>query len=58
MDNLYDQYDIDSESSNGHEPISISSDKALATERRRKAEDKLEMLRLKRELGLDEDFTF
>ena len=58
MDELSDQYDGDVNDSGKNHLASTANDKALSTERRRKMEDKLEMLRIKRELGLEDDFTF
>ena len=58
MDELCDQYDGDVNDPGKNHLASTANDKALSTERRRKMEDKLEMLRIKRELGLEDDFTF
>ena len=57
-DNVYDNYEADGDDFKKHVFTSTAKDKALSTERRRKMEDKLEMLRIKRELGLEDDFTF
>lgn len=58
IDNLYDKYETDGDDLKKHGFTSVTKEKSLSTERRRKMEDKLEMLRIKRELGLEDDFTF
>jgi hypothetical protein len=58
IDNLYDIYQADGDDLKKHGFVSTANEKALFTERRRKIEEKLEMLRIKSELGLEDDFAF
>jgi hypothetical protein len=55
LDDVFDDYEGKEE----NEKITLSSDmseKALYTERRRKIEERIEMIRINREIGLDDDF--
>ena len=58
IDNLYDTHEVDGDDLQNHGFNSTANEKALYTERRRKIEEKLEILRIKHELGLEDDFTF
>lgn len=55
LDNLYDENENSDEKQRSHSHL---DEKAVYTERRRRIEDKLEMLRIKREIGIEDDFTF
>lgn len=48
--------DIFDDEDNDEADHEIISDKAAYTDRRRRLEDRLEMLRMKEELGLDSEF--
>ena len=58
LDDFYDECEGDENNYKENESSPPMSEKTMYTERRRKIEDKLEMLRIKRELGLEDDFTF
>tara|TARA_B100000446_G_C10504000_1_gene324255 strand:+ start:179 stop:355 length:177 start_codon:yes stop_codon:yes gene_type:complete len=58
MGSLDDTYETTGNDLKMYGVMSPENEKALYTERRRRVEDKLEMLRIKLELGIEDDFTF